>query len=338
MTTMKDVARRVGVDTSTVSRALSGDTRRAPKRETRERILAVAREMGYRPNSVGRMLRTRRTETIGLVVPDISNPGFAEIFAGVRDATIEAGYHVVVADGRDEAIGGAGWDGLAEEGRVDGLLVLAATIRDPTVLRVARSGFPLVLVNRRSEGVAASVVMDDAKGASVAVEHLAGIGHRRIAHIAGPSNVDTGRRRLAGFRSAMASRGLPIDERWIAESDYSLVGGAQAAEQLLRCTGDSMPTGVYISSMLSAFGALSAFEAAGLHVPDDISVVVSDELEMEAHWRPPLTTVAMPLSRMGAEAARMLLAAVDGMPGTDRVIPDEPRLVVRSSTRPWPPG
>jgi LacI family transcriptional regulator len=338
MTTMKDVARRVGVDTSTVSRALSGDTRRAPKRETRERIVAVAREMGYRPNSVGRMLRTRRTETIGLVVPDISNPGFAEIFAGVRDATIEAGYHVVVADGRDEATGGAGWDGLAVEGRVDGLLVLAATIRDPTVLRVARSGFPLVLVNRRSEGVAASVVMDDAKGAAVAVEHLAGIGHQRIAHIAGPSNVDTGRRRLAGFRSAMASRGLPIDEGWIAESDYSLVGGGQAAKQLLRCTGISMPTGVYISSMLSAIGALSAFEAAGLHVPDDISVVVSDELEMEAHWRPPLTTVAMPLSHMGAEAARMLLAAIDGTPGTDRVIPDEPRLVVRSSTRPWPPA
>jgi LacI family transcriptional regulator len=334
MTTMKDVARRVGVDTSTVSRALSGDKRRAPKRETRERILAAAHEMGYRPNSVGRMLRTRRTETIGLVVPDISNPGFAEIFAGVREVILDAGYHVVVVDGRDAAKRGVGWDGLAVEGRVDGLLILTATIRDSTVLRVARSGFPLVLVNRRSRGVGASVVMNDAKGAAVAVGHLAGIGHRRIAHIAGPANVDTGRRRLAGFRTAMADHGLPIRDRWIAETDYTLVGGARAAEQLLTCSGESMPTGLYVSSMLSALGALSVFDAAGIRVPEDLSVVVSDEIEIAGHWKPPLTTIAMPLSHMGAEAARMLLAAIDGKPGADIVIPDEPRLIVRSSTRP----
>ena len=332
MTTLKDVARRAGVDPSTASRALSGNGHRAPRLETRERVIAIAREMGYRPNSVGRSLRTRRTETIGVVVPDVANPGFAEIFKGIREASTAAGYHVVVADGQSSSELGAGWDGLAEEGRVDGLLVLAARIRDDTVLRVVRSGFPLVLVNRRSHGGGASVVMDDATGAVVAVRHLVDLGHRAIGHIAGPENVDTGRRRLAGYRAAMAEAELVVRDAWISETDYSLNGGAIAAERLIAQSNDDMPTAIYISSIFSALGALSVFDNAGLRIPEDLSVIVSDELELAAHWRPPLTTIRMPLSRMGAEAARMLFAAIDGQPVAHVVIPDTPQLVLRAST------
>ncbi len=335
---LKDVARLAGVDASTVSRVLRGDERKPAKAETRERILQVARDMGYRPNSVARSLRTRQREAIGLVIPDAANPGFAEIFKGVQAVTTEAGWHVIVVEGRPNAKPDLGWDRLVFEGRVDGVLVLVASIRDPVVKRVAQSGFPIVLVNRRSNGVAGSVVMKDARGAEVAVEHFVGLGHTRIAHIAGPANVDTGRRRLAGFRDAMKKRKLALRPEWIAETDYTEAGGQAAARMILEKSGRNPPTAVYIASFMSSVGAIQVFEEAGLKVPGDISVIASDELTLAAHTAPPLTTIHMPVTRMGEVATHMLLGAVAGEPVSDIVLPDEPRLVIRASTAPPPKG
>ena len=331
---LKDVARRAGVDPSTVSRVLRGDERKPAKAETRTRILQVAREMGYRPNSVARSLRTKQREAIGLVIPDAANPGFAEIFRGVQAATSEAGWHVIVVEGRPPSRPDLGWDRLVLEGRVDGILVLVATIRDPVVQRVARSGFPIVLVNRRSNGVAGSVVVDDARGSEVAVEHFAGLGHRRIGHIAGPANLDTGRRRLAGFRDAIGKRRLAAREAWIAETDYTEAGGIAAARALIAASGGELPTAVYVASFMSGVGAIQAFNEAGLEVPRDLSVIISDELSLAAHTAPPLTTVDMPLTRMGEVAAHMLLRAVAGEPVSNIMLPDEPKLVLRASTAP----
>jgi LacI family transcriptional regulator len=329
---LKDVARLAGVDPSTVSRVLRGDQRKPAKTETRQRILQVAHELGYRTNSVARSLRTRQREAIGLVIPDAANPGFAEIFRGVQAVTTEAGWHVIVVEGRPPTRPDLGWDRLVLEGRVDGVLVLVASIRDPVVKRVAESGFPIVLVNRRSNGVAGSVVMNDARGSGVAVEHFFGLGHRRIAHIAGPANLDTGRRRLAGFRDAMKRHELGLEEAWIAETDYTEAGGAAAARALLNEWGDGLPTAVYVASFMSGVGALQVFKDAGLDVPGDISIIVSDELTLAAHTAPPLTAVDMPLTRMGEVATHMLLRAVTGEPVANVILPDEPRLVLRAST------
>jgi DNA-binding LacI/PurR family transcriptional regulator len=331
---LKDVARRAGVDASTVSRVLRGDARKPAKPETRARILEVARELGYRANSVARSLRTRQREAIGLIIPDAANPGFAEIFKGVQAVTEEAGWHVIVVEGRPNARPGLGWDRIVLEGRVDGVLVLTATIRDPMVKRVAESGFPIVLVNRRSNGVGGSVVMNDARGSDVAVGHCRDLGHRRIGHIAGPANLDTGRRRLAGFREAMAARKLPPRREWIAVTDYTDAGGARAAEAILDQAKGNLPTAVYVASFMSGVGAVQVFKDAGLEVPGDVSVIVSDELSLAAHTAPPLTTVDMPVTRMGEVAARMLLGAVAGEAVSDIMLPEEPRLVVRASTAP----
>ena len=331
---LKDVARRAGVDPSTVSRVLRGDERKPAKTETRERILKIAREMGYRANSVARSLRTRQREAIGLVIPDAGNPGFAEIFKGVEAVTAEAGWHVIVVEGRPTPRPGLGWDRLVLEGRVDGVLVSVASIRDPMVKRVAESGFPIVLVNRRSHGVAGSVVMNDARGSEVAVEHFYGLGHRRIGHIAGPANLDTGRRRLAGFRDALKRRELTARGEWLAVTDYTEAGGACAAQAILDQSGERLPTAVYVASFMSGVGAVQVFKDAGFNVPEDISVIVSDELSLAAHTAPPLTTVGMPVTRMGEVAARMLLRAVSGEAVSDIVLPEEPRLVVRASTAP----
>ncbi len=331
---LKDVARRAGVDPSTVSRVLRGDERKPAKPETRQRIIEVANDLGYRANSVARSLRTRRREAIGLVIPDAANPGFAEIFKGVQAVTAAAGWHVIVVEGRPTAAPDLSWDRLVFEGRVDGLLVLVATIRDPVVKRVVENGFPIVLVNRRSNGVAGSVVTNDARGSEVAVGHFFDLGHRRIAHIAGPANLDTGRRRLVGFRDALKRRDLHLDPAWIAETDYTEAGGAAAARALLDRSRGNLPSAVYIASFMSGVGALDVFKAAGIGVPGDLSVIVSDELTLAAHTAPPLTTVDMPVRRMGEVAAHMLLRALAGEPASDIMLPDEPRLVVRASTAP----
>jgi LacI family transcriptional regulator len=334
---LKDVALRAGVDSSTVSRVLRGDERKPVKAETRERILQVARDLGYRPNSVARSLRTRKTEAIGLVIPDAGNPGFAEIFKGVQAATAKAGWHVIVVEGRPPNHPDLGWERLVFEGRVDGVLVLTASIRDPVVQSVARSGVPIVLVNRRSDGIVGSVVMNDERGAEVAIDHFVSLGHRKIGHIAGPPNIDTGRRRLAGFRAAMRKHGLRVRNAWIGVTDYTEAGGGAAAEKLLAKSGVELPTAIYVASFLSGIGAMRVFKQAGLKIPADLSLIVSDELALAAHTDPPLTTILMPVKRMGEVGARMLLAAVAREPVADVVLSDEPQLVLRESTAP-PPG
>jgi LacI family transcriptional regulator len=252
----------------------------------------------------------------------------------VQAVTSGAGWHVIVVEGGPRTRPDLGWDRLVLEGRVDGVLVLVASIRDPIVRRVAESGFPLVLVNRRSDGVAGSVVMNDALGSEVAVDHFYSLGHRKIAHIAGPATLDTGRRRLAGFRKALKRRHLTSRQEWIAETDYTEAGGARAARSLLDKSGADLPTAVYIASFMSSVGALRVFRDGGLNIPGDLSLIVSDELSLAAHTAPPLTTVAMPLRQMGEIAADMLLRAAAGEPVSDIVVPDKPRLVTRASTSP----
>jgi len=331
---LKDVAERAGVDASTVSRVLRGDERKPAKAETRDRILQAAREMGYRPNGVARSLRTRRTEAIGLVIPDAGNPGFLEIFKGVQAAASNAGWHVIVIEGRGPRHGNLGWERLVTEGRVDGLLVLTASVRDPVVRGFARSGVPLVLVNRRSEGVVGSVVMNDARGAEVAIDHFVSLGHRRIGHVAGPPDIDTGRRRTAGFRAALKKHALVARPAWMPVTDYTEAGGAEAARRLLKEAGRELPTALYVASFLSGVGAMGAFKNAGLSVPRDLSIIVSDELAVAAHTDPPLSTVLMPVTRMGEVAANMLFGAMAGRAVSDVVLPDQPRLMLRASTAP----
>ena len=152
--------------------------------------------------------------------------------------------------------------------------------------------------------------------------------------MAGPANLDTGRRRLAGFRDALKRRKLTLDDSWIVETDYTEAGGASAARALLDRARGNLPTAIYVASFMSGVGALQVFKEAGLDVPGDLSVIVSDELTLAAHTAPPLTTVDMPVTRLGEVATHMLRKAVAGEPVSNIVLPDEPRLVIRASTAP----
>lgn len=334
MASLKDVARLANVDASTVSRVLRGDTRQVVRPETRERILWAAAQLGYRPNASARSLRTRRSDTIALIVPDIDNVAFHAVIAGVETAAAEFGYLVFFVDAKairdnEEEIYGR----LIAEGRVDGLLIAYARVTDPLALQLQRRHVPVVFVNRRTEQAAASVIVDDAEGSARAVDYLVGLGHRRIGYVAGAAGTDTARRREEGVLRALSRHGLALDPNWVADGEYTEAGGRRATAAILSA-GREGPTALYVANLLSALGTLAALRDHGLRVPDDVSVVAMDEHAIANYTQPPLTTVAMPLARMGEESVHLLHRLIhDGTP--EHVVIDEPpRLVLRASAAP----
>jgi len=340
MANLRDVADRAGVDPSTASRVLRGDPSQQVRPETRERILAAARELAYRPNALARGLRTRRTDTIGLIIASLDNLGFAEVTHGIQAEAAAAHRLVMVVDAGAAAAGGddpdgataAAYERLIGDGRLDGLIVAFATLDDRHVARLAAQGVPLILVNRRTIGVHGSVVVDDAQGVALAVEHLAALGHRRIGLVGLDADTDTARRRVKGYRTAMAAAGLTADPRWSADGEPTVEGGRAATERILAVGRRARPTGLVVASLMSAVGVLAALRDANVKVPEQLSVVAFNDHPFADHTAPALTTVRMPNRRMGEEAVRMLLAAIEGAPVGDLVIGDPPELVVRRST------
>jgi LacI family transcriptional regulator len=320
---LSDVAAAAGVDTSVVSRVLSGDRRLSIRPETRQRVLEAAARLQYRPNTAARALKTARTMAIGMVVPDLANVNYATIAQGAEERASTAGYALLVASGSVT-------ERLADlHGRIDGLLVGMATSETP---RLGDFGgrLPALLVNRREPCGIASVVVDDRAGAAIATEHLLTLGHRRLGHIAGPQNADTARRRLAGFRAALEAAGIEPDPQAIAETSFDEAGGHVAATRLLRL--DPRPTALFVANVRAAIGAMAAASRLGLSIPDDLSLVGFHDAPFASFLSPPLTTVRMPLHEMGRQAVDHLLTLLGGEPVEDVMVGTPPELVVRSST------
>lgn len=335
MANLKDVARRAGVDPSTASRVLRNDPNQQVRPETRERILEAARELRYRPNALARGLRTRRTDTIGLVIPSLDNLGFADVTHGIQAAAAAARRMVMVIEA--SAVPDAMQDvseRLVADGRVDGLIAAFASVDDGLIGQLAERGMPLVLVNRRTSAVHGSVVVDDERGSRMAVEHLVGLGHRRIGFLGIDADTDTARRRLTGYGRAMTAAGIPIEPGWLAAAPATEDGGRRAVRAVLASAGAHQPTAYFVASLMSAIGALAELRATGRRVPQDVSIVAFNDHPFAAHTAPALTTVRMPNERMGEEAVRMLLDAIAGVPPRDLMIEDAPELVVRESTAP----
>jgi DNA-binding LacI/PurR family transcriptional regulator len=324
-----DVAQSAGVHVSTASRVINSTGGLAIRPETRERILRTAERMRYRPNAIARGLKTATAGAIGMLVPSLRNPVLSEITRGAFDRAWERGYVVLLAE--DSGASGAveAYERLVGEGRIDGILVASARPGSPLLERFTSDDVPCVFVNRRQPGSGRNVSMREEDAGRVAAEHLLSLGHRRLGHLAGPQELDTAHRRRDGFvAAALAAHATTVEE----EAPFEERGGFEAMQRLLRRR--SAPTGVFVSNINQAVGAMAGARVAGRHVPDDLSLIGYDEDPVGEYLEAALTTIAMPLHELGSVAADSLIDQVEGGAPRDLVVETPPALVVRGSTAP----
>jgi DNA-binding LacI/PurR family transcriptional regulator len=297
-----------------------------------DRIAAAMTELGYRPSAVARWLKSGKTSTIGLVVPDVTNPFFAAVVKGVESVAQAAGYTVVLCN-TDESPDREHEVLPTMADRVDGLLLAPARDDAETAESMAALGIPVILVDRTlpDPGRADAVLVDNAAGAAAAAEHLLGLGHRRIGLISGPIDTTPGGERHDGFLAACDADDDRDVEVLVEHGDFREGGGYQAAMKLFGRSAP--PTAVFAANNLMTVGLLRALHDLGLRIPADVSVVGFDDHLLADLLDPPLTVVDRPTENQGAVAARMLLARlIEGAERPGRTVRLETRLVVRSST------
>jgi LacI family transcriptional regulator len=332
--TLRDVAEAAGVHPATASRALNPETRRLVNVETARRVLRVAESLGFSPNPIARSLKTAKSGTIGLVLPDITNPLFPPIVRGIEDVLGPAGYSALIVNTDNDPERERAQIGSLRSRQVEGLIVATARLDHPLLEQLHEQGVKLVMVNRRSsDREIASVTPDDAAGVELAVRHLAELGHRRILHLAGPQATSTGMTRMRAFRNAVRELGLDDDpalitacERW-AEDE-----GARLMREVLDAGTEF--TAIVAGNDLIALGCYDVFLERDLHCPDEVSVIGFNDMPLLDKLRPPLTTIGIPHHQIGVEAARMLLEAINEPDRPARSVLLPVTLVVRGSTAP----
>ncbi len=309
--TIRDVAKRAGVGISTVSYVLNGHDQHVSA-NTREEILAVARELNYRPNAIARSMVKQSTATIGLIITELQNPLFAPIMEGLEEISRREGYHILLASA-DDAESEVNAVELMRGQQVDGFIFMSLSMRFPTehLARLAADDVPFVVINRDLEpGLFNQIQFDDKGAGQHATQHLINLGHQRIGTICGPQKARRSAvTRHEGWQDALASQGLPIVQDWIVDGEYTYEGGYRAAQRLLPIIrrAQEPPTALFIANDMMAFGALWALQEAGIHIPQDLAIVTIGDPPFAAYTIPPLTTLALPVVKAGQIAARLLI-------------------------------
>jgi LacI family transcriptional regulator len=332
--TLRDVASAAGVHPATASRALNLGTRLLVSEETARRVSEAAERLGYRPNPVARSLRTRRSHTIGVLIPDLNNPLFPPIVRGLEDRLAEHGYVALLGNtDADMAKEHLIFDQMRAR-HVDGFVLATATRNSPILAEAAEAGLPVVLMNRTAQGYPfSSVAVDNEQGVRAAVGHLAALGHTRIGHIAGPQEISTGAARLRGFLDGMRSHGLAVtDDQIVYAAAYTIEEGLRLGRELLQARDDL--TAIVAANDMVAVGCYGALDEAGLRCPDDVSVIGFNDMPFIDRLRPPLSTVRFPHYQLGTEAAALLIERIEAEDSPVKILYLAPELVARGSTAP----
>ena len=331
---IQDIAEAAGVSHSTVSRALR-DTGLI-SREVRQRIQQLAQEMGYTPNAVAQSLKERRTNTVGLVITSISDPFLGRVVRGLEDVARAANVSVFLSISDNDPDREMEIIETFQRRRVDGVISSTSQLHGPYLERLVELSIPTVMINQQAEGDVEHIHFvdcNDYAGAQQMVEHLLGLGHRRIGYLGVGSRSASNQRRLKGFCDSLATSGVHPEEGWIKapQSPYlSHADDVHIGQTMLPALLAAGVTAVFCYNDMVAVGALMACRDLAIRVPEQMSVVGYDDVEIAAYMTPPLTTIHQPKLRLGEMAMQMLLDLLDGCPVQNQVLPAE--LVVRKSS------
>ncbi len=331
---IQDVAQAAGVSTATVSRALSNPELLTEK--TRESVFAAIRSTGYRVNRTARNLRTRQAGAVLVLVPNLGNPFFSRILAGISERIGDCDYSVLIADTKVQTTSGKKLVDYFLDAQIDGMICLDGSLPDEDLQQFEDNGVSGKIVFACEwvhHSKLPSVRSDNGEGARLAVRHLYDLGHRKIAHITGPEDNVLTHARREGMLQERARLGLPVRDDWIIRGDFSLESGRMAAQRILAM--EERPTAVFCASDQVAFGLMSTLTAHGVRVPEDISVVGFDDIELSEYYVPALTTIRQDRHALGIKAASLLLDCI-APGGAGRQAPSSAvtvgvELVVRSS-------
>lgn len=337
MPTIKDVAREAGVSTATVSYVLneSGNV----SAETRQRVVAAVERLGYRPSVIARGLKAGQSRMIGYswtpVPANQFNPILEKFVHSMAEAAAERDFHVLAFPSTDPADELMPYREMAASGRVDGFIVSNTTLNDPRIRYLLDIDFPFVAFGRANPDWRFSWVdVDGADGLRQVVEHLRGLGHRRIACLCWPEGSASGQERLSGYCRAMEEAGLPVHPGWIVRIENDYYEAYEATARLLSLPPDDRPTAIAALTDLMAMGVLNAAADGGLEVGRELAVTGFDDAPITGYLRPSLTSVRQPIARAGEEVVHMLLGMLHGETSSPPTSLLRPRLIVRNSTAP----
>ena len=307
--TLKMVAERVGVSVNTASRAINNKP--DISKETKKRILQIAKELGYIRNAAAVALRTKKTGTIGAVIADNRNPFYAEVLNGIEEAAREKNYHIILANTQrnyqkeEEVIN------LLLAKRVDGLLITPVQDRDDDIKNLIDANIPFVVVGRDFENIEVDAVYnDEVKGGFLATEYLIKKGHKKIASINGFLHKSPAKGRLEGYKKALKKYGIPFDDALVTVGDIDVKDGYERTKQLLE-KGLNF-TAIFAYNDMMAFGAMQAIKEKGLRIPEDIGLVGYDDIPFASLISPPLTTIRLKKQDLGVESVKLLLSRING--------------------------
>lgn len=331
MATMKQVAEKARVSTTTVSHVINNT--RVVSEDARERVLAVINELRYIPSAVARSLKNDKTHTLGMMIPNNSNPYFAEIIQGIEDESFKLGYNIILCNSYDDPKKQAAYTRVLMEKRIDGLILVSSGSDEELNQLLNDEGIPKVLVDREVPGLIADFIeADHEQGGYLATKYLIDLGHRNIACVAGPQNLLLSSDRVHGYRRALQEAGIPLRDDFLTYSDFTSEGGFNAMQQLLALP--QRPSAIFLSNDLMAIGGLCAAQQAGVRIPEQLSIMGYDDIALASFSTPRLTTIAQPKYEIGVLTAQVMVARIRNaeLPWRREML--QTKLVIRQSTAP----